>query len=144
MKEKFIDMLEGAGRPKKAVDPDAPVKEKGKPGRKKGSTKSEEEKEDTRGEGIRTVTLHATISLDGKKTTQDKVLKNIKTDDIKAEIDKWEKELHKAHNYDADITITKKIGEYEVNDSAEKHAQGRKDVSGSDTEEDESYSIGTK
>jgi ribosomal protein L9 len=124
MKEKFVKLLaEGLkeeeldeGKPKKAIDPDAPVKEKGKRGRPKKDASDNEDDDKSDKEGVRTVTLTAKIKIDGEKKEETKVLKDIDTKDIDDEISKWEKALHKKFNFDADITISKKIGDYDVDD----------------------------
>jgi hypothetical protein len=129
LKKEFVDMLdEGRGRPKKVTvrkdvdDDDGDVDDSGK-------------------EGVRTVTLTAKIKI-GKKTESDeKVLKDMNTKDLDKEIDKYEKALHKKYKYDADsITITKKIGKYEVDDKAENQT---KDDAGEGSEHD-GYSLGRK
>jgi hypothetical protein len=146
MNEKFVNILEALdqpeteldealGRPKKAVDPDAKPKVAGKKGRPKADPE-----DDDKGENVRTVTLTAKINVDGKKSTDEKVLKDFKMDTLDAEIDKWEKQLHKKHNYDADISVSKKIGNYNVNPKAEHQV---KDSDGADSEDD-SYSLGYK
>lgn len=152
MNQKFVALLEeldnteeldeGRGRPKKEVDPDAPVKEKGKRGRPKKEKSDDDfydDEDDNESEGVRTVTLTAKIKIDGEKQDDEtKVLKNIKVSTIDDEIDKWEKSLHKKYDYEADITISKKIGDYDVNNKAEDQT---KDDEGSDSEDD-TYSIG--
>lgn len=121
MKEKFVKLLEEGvkeeelieGRPK-STEP-KPEKVAGKRGRPKKEAGDEDDDKSGK-EGVRTVTLTAKIKIDGEKKEETKVLKDINTDDIDAEIAKWEKALHKKFNFDADITISKKIGDYDVDD----------------------------
>lgn len=101
LKEKFVTMLdEGRGRPKK----------------------DDSDKDDSGKEGVRDVKLSAKIKIGKKTETAEKILKDLDTDKIDAEIKKFEKALHKKYKYDADdVTITHSIGKYEVEDKASQH-----------------------
>lgn len=145
MKEKFVKMLEESveldeaqrGRPKKEVTDEVP-KEKGKRGRPK---QTEDDKDDSGKEGVRDVKLVAKIKIGKKIETAEKVLKDFNVDKIEDEIKKYERELHKKYKYDADdVTITKHIGKYEVEDKADQHMT--RDDDGSD--EEDGYSLGRK
>lgn len=89
---------------------EAPKKKRGRP------AKEEYDDEDDNGEeGVRDVTLTATIKIDGKKEKDEKILKDFKVVNIDKAIKDWEKELHKKFDYDADsIDIKKKFGKYDA------------------------------
>ena len=139
------ELDEAKGRPKLSDEEKAKrkIEKEEKPKGKKGRPKkSDEDNDDSGKSGIRTLSVTATIKIDGKKLIDEvNDFGKISVDDIDKEVDKWEKSLHKKYNYDADITIKKKIGDYDVEDDIEKHMT--KDSDGSD-EEDDSYSIGRK
>jgi hypothetical protein len=87
-----------------------------KPKGKRGRPKADPDDDDSGVGGVRDVTLIATIKVDGKKETKEKVLKGLSTDKIDAELSKWEKALNKQYDYEADISIKKKVGDYEDED----------------------------
>lgn len=121
-----------------ALDEEKEEKEEKKTG-KRGRPKKDADDEK---EGIRDITLVATIKIDGKKETKEKKLKGVKVDEIDAEKDKFEKQVNKEYDYDADVTVKVKIGDYEGSADAEDHMYDD-EGEGSD-DEDSSYSLGRK
>lgn len=122
MNEKYIQYL---------VEADETEKKASKRGRPKSDG------DDDSKEGIRDVVFVATIKIDGKKETKEKKMQGLKVDDIDKELDKWEKQLNKEYDYDADVTVKAK------NFSADAEDHMSADDSGSDAEDD-SYSLGRK
>lgn len=121
----------------KAVKEGLVSEEKGKRGRPKN-----DDVDDSGKEGVRDVTLVATIKINGEKETKEKTFKDLDTKDIDKKKDEWEKKLHKEYDYDADdIKIKVKIGDFDASSDAEEHMSKKDD--GSDAE-DEAFDIGTK
>jgi hypothetical protein len=111
--------LAGKGRPTTAA---VAAKEKKGKGLSKYSDKDEKE-------GIRDITLIATVKCDGKTKKEEKVLKDAKTADLEKLIKAFEKELYKKYDYECDITaIDHKMGEWETSDKANNYERG--DVEG--------------
>jgi hypothetical protein len=142
------DLDEGRGRPKKAVDPDAPVKEKGKRGR---PAKDVYDPDDEKEEGKRDLTLHAFIrggkGKNKQEATESKTIKGAKPDDIKKLVQDFENVLtvkfaNKWDFDDSDIVIDVKDNLGWSGGRAEDMTKD--DDGGSDSEEDDSYSFGRK
>lgn len=160
MNQKFVTILEqldeekldeGRGRPKKVVDPDEPVKEKGKRGRPKKSDvfKKDDEDNDETGEGTRDVKLFATISAgkgkSKKETTDSKIVKGASADDIKKIVQDFENQMavKYANKWDVDEDDINIHTKDSLGWTGAKATDMTKDDSGSDAEDDE-YSVGKK
>lgn len=95
---------------------------------KKGRPKKEEgDKDDSGKGGVRDITLTATVKIDGKTQERKKKLSDVNVDDIDKEKDKFEKQVNKEFDYDADVTVKVTIGKYEASDSAENHMKAEDD-----------------
>lgn len=134
MNDKFIDMLAESVLEEKKKDTDEAKDEKSKG--KRGRPKKDPNDNDA-GEGIRDITLIATIKIDGKTETKEKKLSDIKTDDIDDEKKKFERQVNKEYDYEADVSVKVKIGNYDASADAEDHMTNPdKDNSETDDYED--------
>lgn len=141
MNSKFVKYLE-EGRPRLSDEEvERRAQEKAdKPKGKRGRPKKEDDENDDSGKGgVRDVTLVATIKIDGDKQTKEKKLKGVDVSKIDDEISKWEKALNKEFDYEGEINIKKKVGDYEDKDSAEDFMTN--DDGGDDEDE---FSLGRK
>jgi hypothetical protein len=144
------ELDEGRGRPKKAVDPDAPVKEKGKRGRpKKSDVYKADDEDDESEEGKRDLKLMAYISAGKgskkKETTDSKIVKGASPDDIKKLVQDFENQMivKYGNKWDVDEDDVRVSIKDNLGWSGAKAEDQTKDDSGSDAEDDE-YSIGKK
>lgn len=137
MNDKFVKFLEeGIIKEEKKDDIEETPEKK-----KRGRPKKEDNDDDSGKEGVRNVKLTAKIKIGKKTEKEEKELKDFDVSKLDDEMKKWEKQLHKKYDFEADdITISKKIGDYDVEDEIDPHA--RKD-SGADPEDD-SYGFGNK